>query len=159
MELSVRHGHYVCRHCGTFHFPDRVDVQGIRVVGPSDPPLSCPICETALALAMVDREPVDYCGSCRGMLVPRASFAEIVRRRRSWAEGPPVIPTPPDPGEMRRRLTCPRCGAPFTVDHYYGPGNVVIDRCIPCDRVWLDSGELKQIVDAPGADRGSRDPT
>ena len=39
---------------------------------------------------------------------------------------------------------------------YYGPGNVVIDSCDRCELVWLDFGELKQIVDAPGQDRGTR---
>jgi hypothetical protein len=33
---------------------------------------------------------------------------------------------------------------------------VVIDTCAPCDLVWLDFGELAQIVDAPGRDRGQR---
>jgi Zn-finger nucleic acid-binding protein len=32
-----------------------------------------------------------------------------------------------------------------------------MDRCVSCDVVWLDYGELKRIVDAPGVDRGSRD--
>jgi hypothetical protein len=40
---------------------------------------------------------------------------------------------------------------------YYGPGNVIIDTCEPCEVVWLDFGELKQIVAAPGKDRGSRE--
>jgi Zn-finger nucleic acid-binding protein len=40
---------------------------------------------------------------------------------------------------------------------YYGPGNVIIDSCAACDLVWLDFGELTQIVDAPGRDRGSRE--
>ena len=40
---------------------------------------------------------------------------------------------------------------------YYGPGNVVIDTCETCELVWLDFGELKQIVDAPGKDRGTRE--
>jgi Zn-finger nucleic acid-binding protein len=40
---------------------------------------------------------------------------------------------------------------------YYGPGNVVIDNCAECDAIWLDFGELKQIVSAPGRDRGTRE--
>jgi Zn-finger nucleic acid-binding protein len=40
---------------------------------------------------------------------------------------------------------------------YYGPGNVVVDSCTTCDLIWLDFGELKQIVDAPGRDRGLRE--
>ena len=39
---------------------------------------------------------------------------------------------------------------------YFGPGNVVIDSCEHCELVWLDFGELQQIVDAPGKDRGTR---
>jgi len=39
---------------------------------------------------------------------------------------------------------------------YYGPGNVIMDSCGHCDLVWLDFGELRQIVDAPGRDRGSK---
>jgi Zn-finger nucleic acid-binding protein len=159
MELSVRHGYYICRHCGTFQFPDSVDSQGIRVLGPSETPLRCPVCEQPLMLAMLDQQQVQYCTTCRGVLVPRVGFAEVVRRRRSWAAGPPVIPIPPDPGELRRQLMCPRCGDRLTVDRYYGPGNIVMDLCIACDWVWLDYGELKQIADAPGTDRGSRDPS
>jgi Zn-finger nucleic acid-binding protein len=100
MELSERHGHYICRHCGTFHFPDTVDGQGIRVLGPSEAPLPCPVCKSMLVLAMLDEQLVEYCTTCRGLLVPREGFAEIVRRRRSWATGPPVIPIPPEPGEL-----------------------------------------------------------
>ena len=44
------------------------------------------------------------------------------------------------------------------VHPYYGPGNIVIDTCSRCDVIWLDFGELKQVTDAPGRDRGSRFP-
>jgi hypothetical protein len=36
---------------------------------------------------------------------------------------------------------------------------VVIDSCRDCDVIWLDFGELKQIVNAPGRDRGGREQT
>ena len=45
----------------------------------------------------------------------------------------------------------------MTTHPYYGPGNVVMESCDSCNLVWLDHGELQQIVDAPGRDRGSRD--
>jgi Zn-finger nucleic acid-binding protein len=38
-----------------------------------------------------------------------------------------------------------------------GPGNVIIDNCAICDVIWLDFGEMRQMVDAPGRDRGSRE--
>ena len=45
-------------------------------------------------------------------------------------------------------VNCPNCAAPMDLSvprGYYW--------------LWLDYGELKQIIDAPGADRGSRDPS
>jgi Zn-finger nucleic acid-binding protein len=30
---------------------------------------------------------------------------------------------------------------------------MVIDTCETCDLVWLDAGELKRAIDAPGPDR------
>jgi Zn-finger nucleic acid-binding protein len=30
---------------------------------------------------------------------------------------------------------------------------MVIDTCEPCGVVWLDAGELRRAVDAPGSDR------
>jgi Zn-finger nucleic acid-binding protein len=46
------------------------------------------------------------------------------------------------------------CAADMSTHPYYGPGNVVIDTCDACHVVWLDFGELRQIADAPGGDRG-----
>ena len=50
----------------------------------------------------------------------------------------------------------PLCTRRFDTYPHYGPGNVVIDSCTHCDMIWLDFGEIRQIVDAPGSDRGSR---
>jgi Zn-finger nucleic acid-binding protein len=156
MALGTR-GYYICRHCGTNVFPETVDREGVRVIGPGDTLLACSRCHAPLVRALLDEYQIDYCEKCRGVLVPRRSFAEIVRRRRAWAEGPPVTPIPPDGNEMRHKITCPKCAALMTTDWYYGPGNIILDRCDACDLVWLDYGELKQVVDAPGVDRGTRD--
>jgi Zn-finger nucleic acid-binding protein len=158
MQYSAR-GYYICGHCGTNAFPETIDRDGIRVIGPGETPLPCCSCQAPLVRAMLDEYQIDYCEKCRGVLVLRRGFAEIVRRRRAWAEGPPVTPIPPDARGLRRKIKCPKCAAQMTTDWYYGPGNIILDRCIACDLVWLDYGELKQVVDAPGADRGSRDLT
>lgn len=158
MEISAK-GLYTCGHCGTTSIPERLDRDGVHVLGPGDGRRKCPACRSALVRAMLDEYPIDYCERCRGFLLPRQAFAEISRRRRAWADSPPVTPIPPDPRERRRHVACPKCGAAMTTDWYYGPGGIIMDRCEACDLVWLDSGELKQVVDAPGPDRGTRDLT
>jgi Zn-finger nucleic acid-binding protein len=104
-----------------------------------------------------DTYPVHSCRNCRGVLVPRQGFARVVNARRAWASGPPREPRPLNPRELEREVRCPFCNARMETHPYYGPGNLVIDSCTACDVIWLDAGELTQIVDAPGRDRGNRD--
>ena len=94
MELSAK-GHYTCGHCGTNQYPETVSRDGVRVLGAGDSPRTCPACAGPLVRAMVGDQQVAHCESCRGMLLPRRSFAEIIRARRAWAESPPVMPIPP----------------------------------------------------------------
>jgi Zn-finger nucleic acid-binding protein len=155
MDLFDRRRYFFCRYCGTFEFLDAPEADGVQVLKAAAG-APCPVCTTPLSTALLDAHPVERCESCRGTLMTRASFADVVTRRRAWASHPPSIPVPLDPRELQRRLTCPGCGEGMQVHPYYGPGTVVIDTCDRCDLVWVDFGELKEIEDAPGRDRGSR---
>ena len=157
MELVAGRRYFRCAHCGSYSFPDGPEADGIRVIGNTPDPLSCPVCSVDMARALLDSiHPIDYCGTCRGVLLPRQTFAGVVNARRAWAATPPAEPVPFDRGELQRRLSCPKCRSPFETYPHYGPGAVVIDSCTTCDLIWLDFGEMRQIVDAPGRDRGSQ---
>jgi Zn-finger nucleic acid-binding protein len=157
MELVESRRYFVCRHCGTNHFPQTIEQDGIRIVGhPAGAP-ECPVCRDAMAHALLDDDhPVDFCTRCRGLLLPRTTFATVVNTRRAWASHVPAAPVPFDRRELHRELSCPRCGGRFDTYPHLGPGSVVIDNCTRCDLIWLDFGEMQQMVDAPGRDRGSR---
>ena len=119
--------------------------------------MSCVACGKPLASAMLDEtHAVRYCRNCRGVLIERRGFASVVEKRRAWATGTPAPPVLLNRNELERKVRCPACAGPMTTHPYYGPGNVVIDSCERCELVWLDFGELRQIVDAPGKDRGTR---
>ena len=158
LALVESRRYFQCAHCGTYQFTEAVEADGIRIVGqPADAP-TCPICAVTMAHALLDdRHPIDFCARCRGILMTRTSFAEVTQRRRAWATSPPAAPSPLDLTELRRQRACPKCGRAFDTYAHSGPGNVVIDNCTGCDLIWLDFGEIRRIVDAPGRDRGSRD--
>lgn len=160
MELLEQRQSFRCSHCGTFQFLDTPQTaDGIRVLARTDDAQRCPVCAIKLSKAVLDgRHGVMYCEACRGILMPRQRFAHVVQERRAWASGAPDEPTPIDPGEFERDVFCPGCAARMSTHPYFGPGSIVIDTCEPCDLVWLDLGELKQVSDAPGADRGRRSP-
>jgi Zn-finger nucleic acid-binding protein len=157
MELVESRRYFRCRHCGTFHFPQSVAADGLLVTGqPADGP-KCPVCTVGMSHALLDDDyPVAFCAKCRAVFMPRATFATVVNKRRAWATGPPAEPTPLDRRELHRELACPECGGRFDTYPHLGPGSVVIDNCTRCDMIWLDFGEMKQMVDAPGRDRGAR---
>jgi Zn-finger nucleic acid-binding protein len=158
MELFATRGYFFCRYCGSFHFPETATTEGVRVLGEVDGAPACPACARTLAAAVLDEtHSAHYCRNCRGVLLSRGTFVDVVRLRRAWATGTPAQPVPIDRKELARALNCPRCARRMETHPYYGPGNVVIDSCGSCDVIWLDFGELKQIVDAPGRDRGGQE--
>lgn len=158
MELFPNRGYFFCRYCSSFHFPETTTSEGVRVLAESRDPRACPACKRTLSSALLDEaHAVHYCTNCRGVLVSRGTFADVVRVRRAWATGTPTRPIPPEESEFARRVHCPICSHALETHPYFGPGNVVIDSCATCDVIWLDFGELKQIVDAPGRDRGGRE--
>ncbi len=153
MELFERRKYYFCAYCGTFHFIEAEDQDGVEVLERQSA-APCPMCSAPLARALLDKaHPIDYCEQCRGALMPRGVFVDVIDARRASATGAPTPPVPLDPRELERRVVCPRCRQRMDVHPYYGPGNIVIDSCSRCDLIWLDFGELKQVVDAPGRDR------
>lgn len=157
MELFERRRYYFCTFCGSFAFIDAPAVDGVRVLERPEPARVCPLCGAPLAMALLDDAyRVEHCERCRGILLPRATFADAVTRRRARQSGIPAPPVPLDPRELKRVVVCPSCQLPMDVHPYYGPGNVVIDSCQRCDLIWLDFGELAQISEAGGRDRGWR---
>ncbi len=157
MELIESRRYFRCRHCGTYHFPHQIEADGIRIVGQSVDAPKCPVCVSGMAQALLDdSHPIDFCARCRGILLPRKTFAGVTGQRRAWATSAPAEPVPLERQAMHRELACPKCGGRFDTYPHYGPGNVVIDNCTKCDVIWLDFGEMRQIVDAPGSDRGSK---
>ena len=154
MELFARRRYYFCSYCGTFEFLASDAPERLRVLADLQPPTPCPVCAKPLAHAVFEEgHQVLHCRNCRGVLLARDAFVEVIHRRRAAAKGPGIIPGSLDPRELKRTVTCPLCRHRMNVHPYYGPGNIVIDTCSTCDAVWLDSGELGQITEAPGTDR------
>jgi Zn-finger nucleic acid-binding protein len=141
-----------CEYCGSVRLPAE-SADGVRVLGPADPGAVCTLCRQALARASIDGYPGLYCQACGGVLLDQSIFRQVVERRRARTRSPADPPSPLDHEQLRRQTRCPRCDRLMETHPYYGPGNIVIDRCSRCHLVWLDYGELRTITHAPGRDR------
>ena len=149
----------VCDFCHNVVVPDTND-DGVSVLEEA-PGQSCPICiNLPLMQATLAKLPLLYCTKCRGMLVSMEEFQTLIDALRATQRGS-IIQPPMDPGDLNRRINCPKCHRPMEAHSYCGPGNVVIDSCEPCSLNWLDHGELARIAQAPddrGPDPDYRDP-
>ena len=153
MALHATRPCWHCAHCDSLVCPEPA-AEGVRVT--AERGHTCPRCGEALLRATLDdRAAIEVCERCKGLLMPRHTFAVTLVARRRAASTPSVTPAPADRAELQRPITCPRCAAAMLTDWYYGPGNIVIDTCPACDLVWLDAGEFGRAVDAPGPDRRS----
>lgn len=145
MQLEDGSVTWICAHCRAQHstVEDPAELAWLR---PAEEP--CPLCRTALHHAALAGTSLLACPTCRGLLVSMEIFPGIAGRLRLLAELPETASPRPSPGELERRLTCPRCARSMNTHYYGGPGSIVIDSCSPCELNWLDAGELTRVASA-----------
>jgi Zn-finger nucleic acid-binding protein len=143
--------HYLCcAHCTSFYFLKPLEESADGVVHLHQVrDTRCPVCDVNLTLGSLERREVQFCERCRGILLCCGDFSEIVQLRRARETGVET-PTPLDPEELKRVIRCPVCQRKMETHPYHGPGAVVIDSCRWCAVLWVDHGEIAQIVKAPG---------
>lgn len=111
----------------------------------------CPVCvDQPLYVGEINKTQVCFCGGCRGFVIDRSSFGELVEILRAAYEGPDDAPILLDTEALKKLCLCLACGELMETFSYYGPGNVILDTCNECCLTWLNEGELAMIVRAPG---------
>lgn len=84
------------------------------------------------------------CTRCHGLWLTRETLKRVCASpaRPEWIDDFAAQPPLLQPGWTRRRL-CPGCNCQLAVRWLRG---IEIDVCQKCQGVWLDAGELRQIV-------------
>ncbi|MGA7343236.1 MAG: zf-TFIIB domain-containing protein [Terracidiphilus sp.] len=110
--------------------------------------LHCPVCNIPLWDATLAGIKLCACKQCSGMLIPMAALEPLIEELRD-AGAEIEIPSPPDPDDLHRQLSCPKCRRQFDMHFYLGGGGSVIGGCEQCLLDWLDGGVLMRIARAP----------
>src|SRR5579884_2199939 len=111
--------------------------------------MQCPNCH-------VDLQGVDYagvhietCPTCGGDWLDAGelqSIAEARKSRFSQEECDAIAQAATIQGvrmyNLKRHLTCPKCGGTTNPVNYGDDSGLIIDRCPGCNGVWLEKGEL-----------------
>jgi len=105
----------------------------------------CPKCGVPLCGTEYEGVHVQVCPQCRGTLVEPPRLRAIQRvRRRQWSDDEQRrITACVMAGDTAGRLRCPKCLMYMEkVRASRGGATFHLDRCAPCDAMWLDRGEL-----------------
>lgn len=109
--------------------------------------MQCPRCSEALRPGIAH---VQLCPRCDGCWVDKGSLFQLTRLTREQLSQTPIEPTlVADPKPLRMAdqiLNCPQCRLPMKRQIYCGDSGIEVDRC-PDHGMWLDDGELSQLLD------------
>lgn len=151
MELLLDRQHFFCEYCRSIYFPPE-NQDGIRVLEKASD-TQCPLCKTPLVYGFIDKTQTLYCQNCQGMLIDQNIFLMVINFLRAKRQQPSIMPPAVNFTELERSINCPNCGQPMSTHLYGGPGNLVVDNCIHCNLLWLDSKELERVIRSPGQER------
>jgi len=104
----------------------------------------CPVCHEPMIAVEYRNVEIDTCAVCGGVWLDGGELEAI-----TGSAVPPKTQPDPDLGPPDR--DCPVCVHKL-VKHRHGGTGVVVDRCPHGDGIWLDKGELEQILAAAAND-------
>jgi len=102
--------------------------------------IECPKCHEPMFVVEFEGIEIDTCPSCEGVWLDGGELEALVGT-------PPPAKERPDQDLGPPTLDCPICVDKLVKDRYAGTG-VVVDKCPHGDGIWLDRGELEQILKA-----------
>ena len=109
----------------------------------------CPRCQKMLETAQVDTIQVRLCQDCRGVLLAHPDLVQMIEaswRAVSEKQAEETQFHAPEGWQQESVLHCPDCNQTMEKYGYMGIGAIQIDRCDPCNLVWLDTDELQNMV-------------
>jgi Zn-finger nucleic acid-binding protein len=102
----------------------------------------------------LDEVEVDHCISCGGTWLDAGELELLLEDSAQRDDFLSTFKTDQNSGEKARR--CPICSKRMEKISVGGEGGVRIDRCRKKDGMWLDGGELEEIIKMSGFGRDSR---
>lgn len=104
--------------------------------------MKCPKCDQQMQAHTYAGTEVDKCPNCEGIFFDKGELDKLVAGKAEGADHG-------DYSEMSNIKdmqlgTCPRCE--LEMRPVLGPNNMRIDRCEKCDAVFLDQGELAELI-------------
>lgn len=114
--------------------------------------MNCIRCKAPMKNVLIQNVAVDVCPDCHGIWLYGGELSKILEvEETKLAESEIAQFLTGDKCTLRKEMSiesfCPSCQTPMATYVYCYDSGIKIDRCKECNGIWLDDGELKQIID------------
>lgn len=105
--------------------------------------MHCPRCQSDLIVVEYHSIELDYCPECEGLWFDSGEMG-LVATQMSGSECDVLPQAKAETKEAR--LKCPECHKAMDKRLLGATNTIIADVCPLCDGLWLDHGELEQVV-------------
>jgi len=114
--------------------------------------MNCPICDIELKHASIKNVAIDFCDTCQGIWCSKDELEKIAMLGREYIANSliakSIIKDLQDTKTQKKSLhLCPNCEASLEKFNYSYDSDIFLETCKICNGIWLDDGELGDIID------------
>lgn len=118
--------------------------------------MNCPVCNEALIVLEYKDIELDYCIQCKGFWFDAGELGLLSGALKLQTEIPDIFSFPPTQTKEQARK-CPRCKKKMDKTILGLEPGILIDRCKKGDGIWLDYGELGQVLEQHLTNKNEKD--
>ncbi len=107
--------------------------------------MNCPRCKSELVVVEYSNVELDWCPECGGLWFDSGEMELLARKTTEDSGEGGFCPSEPARTD-EQRLKCPLCHKKMDKRLLGHPQPVIADVCPRCDGLWLDQGELEQVL-------------
>ena len=141
----------ICNYCQTLNPLNQKLLEKLEIVTNQNSHL-CPCCNIALENIRSKIFSLEYCSKCDGILIDEDEFEKLIEYKVNPLNqlNPYYLRFIQDhPRDNRKKSqfhNCPICNEKMNIINYKKISGVLLDMCEE-HGIWLDGGELRQIID------------
>src|SRR6056300_356882 len=112
--------------------------------------VKCPRCSVQVTSKMFEGTEVEYCKSCKGLILDRTELDAVATKTEGSVEFSIALHPNDTSVDTSPLMNCPKCTPPTLMKRikFLGDSEIYLDRCDDCALLWLDKSELDKVNQA-----------